>query len=155
MSDDTFWIGIFFYREWFWIGISSCPLIIQTIYSKLQVSSSAGVSRSTESKTRSALFFRNVVLCILPYGTTSMWSVPTFCWSSAHSVWSVSHSTGQIMSSLDEMLVNEALHQGLEMYSSRPIFPKFYIDGEFFGGQLQRATSLSAVRIVLWEICSV
>uniref|UniRef100_A0A453MIZ9 Uncharacterized protein n=1 Tax=Aegilops tauschii subsp. strangulata TaxID=200361 RepID=A0A453MIZ9_AEGTS len=54
-----------------------------------------------------------------------------------------SHSTVQIMWSLDEMLVNEALHQGLKMYSSWPTFLKFYIDSEFFGGQLQRATSLS------------
>ncbi|KAI4986733.1 hypothetical protein ZWY2020_019363 [Hordeum vulgare] len=36
-----------------------------------------------------------------------------------------------------------ALHQGLKTYSSWPTFLKFYIDGEFFGGQLQRATSLS------------
>ncbi|XBH74847.1 hypothetical protein VPH35_101718 [Triticum aestivum] len=61
-----------------------------------------------------------------------------------------SHSTVQIMWPLDEMLVNEALHQGLKMYSSWPTFLKFYIDSEFFGGQLQRATSLS----VYIYICS-
>ncbi|XP_044946010.1 uncharacterized protein LOC123395142 isoform X1 [Hordeum vulgare subsp. vulgare] len=54
-----------------------------------------------------------------------------------------SHGTVQILPSLDEMLVNEALHQGLKIYSSWPIFPKFYIDGELFGGQLQCVTSLS------------
>ncbi|KAM3318451.1 hypothetical protein ACQJBY_035921 [Aegilops geniculata] len=60
-----------------------------------------------------------------------------------------SHSTVQILWSLDEMLVNEALHQGLKMYSSWPTFLKFYFDSEFFGGQLQRATSLSVCINVL------
>lgn len=60
-----------------------------------------------------------------------------------------SHSTVQILWSLDEMLVNEALHQGLKMYSSWPAFLKLYIDSEFFGGQLQRATSLSVCIYVL------
>ncbi|KAI4986737.1 hypothetical protein ZWY2020_019367 [Hordeum vulgare] len=61
--------------------------------------------RTTESKTCSALFFRNVVLCILPYGTISMCTV-------------------KILWLLDEMLVNGALHQVLKMYS---MFLKFYL----------------------------